>query len=115
MGVDELPSGCRIGELLPESPHVDVDRTVTRSERAPPSMLREFLAAYDGAGPPGQGDEETELVAGQVERRRADARHVLRRTDLQRPCAQDLVQRSFHGSEPASISANRGYSAVNHL
>jgi hypothetical protein len=40
---------------------------------------------------------------------------VLGRADLQRPCAQDFGQRSFHVGKRPAKSANTGYSPVNHL
>jgi hypothetical protein len=97
MRVDELPAWSCIRELLPEPADINVHRAVARSERSAPRVFGQLFAACHGTGASRKGDEETELVAREVERRRTiDDGHVLGRADLQGSGAENLGKRGFH-------------------
>src|SRR4051794_33475219 len=98
MGVDELPPGLGVRQLLPQSAYVYIHGAVARSERAAPCLLSQFLPSDHSARAAGECDQKAQLMASQVQRPAADDRHVLAGPDLQRSFTEDLGKGRFHGT-----------------
>ena len=96
MGVDELPPGTRVGELLAQAADVHVHGPVSRPERPAPGLLRQYFATQHCALVPRERDQETQFVARKVQCGAVKHRHLLRRPHLEWPGLEELRQRGFH-------------------
>ena len=108
VGVNELPPGCRVGELLAQPADVDVHRPIARSERPAPCLLGEDLAAHHRTGMPRERDQEPKFVAGQVQGGPVQHGNLLTGAHFERARLEDFRQRSFHDLQGSRLSLSRG-------
>src|SRR5581483_8277559 len=72
-----------VPQLAPQRRHVDVEGPVHRPQARPPDLHGELVPADQLTGPPGQGHEEPEFLAGQIDRLAVPAHLIAVDVDLE--------------------------------